>query len=259
MMEMIARADDLGYSEAVNYGIVKSVKEGIINNVGLMINMPYSEHGYELISKYDICLGLHANISAGEPISDIETVASLVEGTHFKTSSLYHNSSDDVLDIDEIVLELQNQVYKFKEVTGFLPHYIDVHAILSPKFIKAAEIVANQNHISFVGINFKDDTIQINNTNIKMCIEDGKDDDAFNNSFIGTILNYPDNDIPLLVYHPGFIDTPLIRSSSLVMERAVQASFLTSAELKETVAKYEINFLRIDEVWLLRKILETVY
>ena len=41
MKRILIRADDLGYSEAVNYGIAKRVKEGIIRPKGVM-TMPYS-------------------------------------------------------------------------------------------------------------------------------------------------------------------------------------------------------------------------
>ena len=38
-MKLIMRADDLGFSEAVNLGIYKAVKEGVITSVGMMTNM----------------------------------------------------------------------------------------------------------------------------------------------------------------------------------------------------------------------------
>jgi len=34
MKRILIRADDLGYSEGVNYSIAKSVKDGTIKNVG---------------------------------------------------------------------------------------------------------------------------------------------------------------------------------------------------------------------------------
>ncbi len=38
-MKLIMRADDLGFSEAVNLGIYKAVKDGVITSVGIMTNM----------------------------------------------------------------------------------------------------------------------------------------------------------------------------------------------------------------------------
>ena len=48
-MKLIMRADDLGFSEAVNLGIYKAVKEGVITSVGMMTNMEHANHGYELV------------------------------------------------------------------------------------------------------------------------------------------------------------------------------------------------------------------
>ena len=49
-MKIIIRADDLGISEGVlNYGILKSIKDGIVTSTGIMPNMKYAEHGYNLV------------------------------------------------------------------------------------------------------------------------------------------------------------------------------------------------------------------
>ena len=50
MRRLLVRADDLGYCEAVNYGIAKAVKEGIIGSVGLMPNMEAARHGVDLLT-----------------------------------------------------------------------------------------------------------------------------------------------------------------------------------------------------------------
>ena len=39
-MKVIFRADDLGMSEGINYGIAKAISCGPIKSVGLMPNMP---------------------------------------------------------------------------------------------------------------------------------------------------------------------------------------------------------------------------
>ena len=48
-MKIMVRADDLGYSRGVNYGIYDTVKNGVIKNIGFMVNMPDSVEGYELV------------------------------------------------------------------------------------------------------------------------------------------------------------------------------------------------------------------
>ena len=39
MIELVIRADDIGYSEAVNYGIEKSIRDGLIRSAGVMPNI----------------------------------------------------------------------------------------------------------------------------------------------------------------------------------------------------------------------------
>ena len=45
MKQLLIRADDLGYSYAVDLGIARSVDEGLVCSVGLMPNIPEAEHG----------------------------------------------------------------------------------------------------------------------------------------------------------------------------------------------------------------------
>lgn len=48
-LRLLIRSDDLGYSEAVNYGIEKVLRFGLTRSVGLMPNMPSAEHGIMLL------------------------------------------------------------------------------------------------------------------------------------------------------------------------------------------------------------------
>lgn len=54
MKKIMVRADDLGFSKAINYGIYETVKNGVIKNIGFMVNMPDSLHGYELVKDHMI-------------------------------------------------------------------------------------------------------------------------------------------------------------------------------------------------------------
>lgn len=73
------RADDLGFSEGINYGIEKSIKEGIIRSAGVMVNMPATQHGLDLLKDADVCFGLHTNICVGRPLTDPKRIPSLVD------------------------------------------------------------------------------------------------------------------------------------------------------------------------------------
>ena len=103
-MKYIIRADDLGYSEGINYGIYKSASDGMIRNIGLMANMPAAEHGIQLLQRLEkeygrkICLGLHVNISNGRPLSDPVEIPGLTETDgSFHNSRYYRNSGQDLV------------------------------------------------------------------------------------------------------------------------------------------------------------------
>ena len=90
MKKILIRADDLGYSRAVNYGIYDSVHCGIVNNVGVMVNMKSTEMGLELLKNENIDLGMHTNISNGKPILPANKIPSLVDRKgYFKSSHEY--------------------------------------------------------------------------------------------------------------------------------------------------------------------------
>ena len=67
MHDFLVRADDLGYCEAVNYGIAHTVRKGIVRSVGLMPNMEAAAHGVSLLKDAPVCYGQHTNICNGCP------------------------------------------------------------------------------------------------------------------------------------------------------------------------------------------------
>lgn len=69
-MKVIFRADDLGMSEGINYGIAKAISCGPIKSVGLMPNMPAASHGFDLVAASGVSVGQHTNICLGKPVSD---------------------------------------------------------------------------------------------------------------------------------------------------------------------------------------------
>ena len=77
MKQLLIRADDLGYSDGVNYGIAKAVNKGVVKSVGVMTNMPTAMDGLKLLKKENVCLGQHTNICVGKPITDPALIPTL--------------------------------------------------------------------------------------------------------------------------------------------------------------------------------------
>lgn len=88
MKRMIVNADDFGFSEAVNHGILKAMQEGIVTSTSIMANMPGFAHAVQLYHEHpDMAVGVHTvHISAydGHGNQAYKTIKIIV------TSPAYH-------------------------------------------------------------------------------------------------------------------------------------------------------------------------
>lgn len=246
-MELLIRADDLGFSEAVNYGIAKTVKEGLIQNVGLMTNMPYSKAGCELIKDCDICLGQHTNISTGYPLCDPKRIPSIVdENGHFKSSKVYRSSKEDIVDLDEVILEIEAQYQMFREITGREPDYFEGHAVASANFNKGLAIVAERHGLDFLPFaGF--DPFKFRNTVIHNEM-DSMNPDYEPFETLKRIVETPQTDLPVLICHPGFADAYLMNNSTLTMARLYETEMLCSEETKQYLSDHNVVLRRYTDL-----------
>ena len=136
-MKLIMRADDLGFSDGVNCGILKSVKDGLITSVGLMPNMQEAKNGYEMIKDYRVCLGQHTNICVGRPLADPKLIPSLVqENGAFCSSQEIRQRTNDTIVMEEAEIEIEAQLKRFRAITGKNPDYFEGHAIFQRNSFK---------------------------------------------------------------------------------------------------------------------------
>ncbi|MBQ9159423.1 MAG: ChbG/HpnK family deacetylase [Erysipelotrichaceae bacterium] len=248
-MELLIRADDLGFSEAVNLGIAKTVHEGIIRNVGLMTNMPYSRHGYDLIKDAGVCLGQHTNISTGKPILDPERIPSLVdENGHFRSSRDYRSAKEDFVVLDEVIAEIEAQYEAFKRITGRKPDYFEGHAVASKNFIEGLRIVAEKHGLRFLNFSFKGEPIAFGNGKLHIVMESMQPDYDPLETLKKTVEKTWST-IPAIVFHPGFIDAYLLKNSSLVLQRAYETEVCCSEEVKAYLERHKVRLLTYNEVY----------
>lgn len=257
MKRILFRADDLGYSRGVNYGIYDSVVKGVMNNVGVMVNMPATEHGVNLLKEKDITIGLHTNFSAGYPLSDIEKIPSLISSNgKFKNSKEYNNSDKDMVDFDEALIEIEAQYYRFIELFGKVPDYIDGHAINSDNFMAALEHFSLHKNITYLGlpkgIKIKDikptDYLFVEGNKVFTSMNSMKSDYDPLVSFKSVIFNGNSDSITMMVFHPGYLDEVILNSSSLLTPRPKEVAFLTGKEVKELMEENEVELIEIKNI-----------
>jgi len=221
-MKLIMRADDLGFSEAVNLGIYKAVKEGVITSVGMMTNMEHANHGYELVKDFDIALGQHTNICAGRPLTDPKLIPTVV--------------------IEEAEMEIEAQYLRFKEITGKDPDYFECHAVISQNFFIALRNVAKKYGLFYENVLFDQEFEKENNiygiAMAKLNEQMLYDPKEYIENSLEFIRNH---DVSVMVFHPGYLDQYILTHSSFTLIRAMECDFLCSSWLKDWLKEYQIE------------------
>lgn len=249
MSKILVRADDLGYSEAVNYGIVKSVKEGIISSVGVMTNMPAVNHGLELLKGVPVCFGQHTNICVGKPITDPALIPSITnEKGEFKASKEYRQAKEDFVVLDEVILEIEAQYERFLELVGEKPHYFEGHAVASHNFFRGLEIVAEKYGLKYSGMSFGGDPITIGSTKVYVMMESMLPDYNPFESLKKMVENLHEDGCDMLICHPGYLDGYILNNSSLTIPRTQEVDMLCDPGTKEFLEQAGVIQINYDDL-----------
>lgn len=249
---ILIRADDLGYSRAVNYGIYDSVHSGIINNVGVMVNMPFTEHGLELLKDEDIDIGLHTDVSNGRPISDPNKIPSMVDAQgKFISSKVYRKNygKPDFVNLNDAVTEVEAQYKRFLELVGKQPTYFEGHAVMSDSFIKALHIVGEKYDLPVLDFKFEGNKpVKFKEkTQFKFYMNSMKPNYDPRAELKEAIEHSEDRVIPMIVCHPGYLDQYILNTSSLTIPRTQEVKMAMDPEVKRQIQLEGIHLLRYSE------------
>ena len=254
MKKILIRADDLGYSEAVNLGIAKTVEAGLVKSVGIMVNMPTINHGLNLINPFDVCLGQHTNICLGPPVLDPKKIPSLCQSNGlFKTSTTYREAvknGEDFVVLDEVIMEIEAQYHRFIELTGMKPDYFECHAVASKNFFKGLEIVAEKYKLSHLKMSMDETPVLFRNTKIYNRVP--KDFAKYELNPISiieeTLATAHDGDCDMLIFHPGYIDAYLLKHSNMIKIRAFEAEMLSQPQTKTWIEAQNVTLVSYNDL-----------
>lgn len=249
MKKILIRADDLGYSEGVNYGIAKSVKDGFIRTVGVMTNMSTVNQGLNLLKGTNICYGLHINICVGKPLTNPRLIPSITNTDGcFKTSAEYRRARQDFVNLEEVIIEIEAQYRRFIELTGEKPRYFDGHAISSVNFFKGLEIVAEKYDLKYSGMSTAGEVMIVGNTKVHMWMESMYNDYDPVKTLKKMVLHAHEGDCDVLVCHPGYLDSYLLRRSSLTIPRTLEVEMACNSELEKWLHSQPITLVTYDDL-----------
>lgn len=136
-MKVIINADDYGFSQSINQGIIETYNKGLISTTTIMINMPFAENAINLWKQnQNLGLGLHINITVGKPISN--NVKSLVD----ENGNFYHHNKIEKNEVninyDDVICEIKTQIEKLKNYNVIIDHLDCHHSIFLNDTVKKA-------------------------------------------------------------------------------------------------------------------------
>jgi len=244
MKKILVRADDLGYSEAFNYGLARAVKSGIVRSVGVMPNMEWAEHGVNLIRDTDVIFTVHANICQGRPITDPALVPSLVdENGIFKDKSLYREAREDFVVLEEVVMEVEAQYLRLVEMTGRKPFMVEAHAVPSDNFHRAIGLI-NQKY-GLTGMGFAPGRgPKIGSHVMKFSMDSGNPDyDPFESFRKAAMLPEAEDECAMMVLHPGYVDEYVLTTSYITTQRALEVAFAINPEVPKWCEENDVKLM----------------
>ncbi len=123
--QLIINADDYGLSTPVSEGIIKGWSEGIISSTSAIMNMRKASHWVKNAPEA-MPIGLHLNVTLGQPVLAPELVPTLVnaQGNFYSLIELLKRFRD--VSFDELRAEAQAQAARFMRSGRSFDH-IDYH------------------------------------------------------------------------------------------------------------------------------------
>lgn len=248
-MNLIVRADDLGMSKAVNYGIFDAAKAGALSSVGVMTNMDAAAHGAQLLGSTALELGLHVNISTGAPLCSWEEVSSLTqeETRDFCTSGMWRKKGEAGIIAEELLREIRAQYRRFEELFGRPPAYMDGHGIDLPLFQRMIRQVAEETGVHFVNVNSERWQTRWQIHSAAPYLMDARcmyDPYAYILQDDAQLLSHP---CAVVVFHPGYMDRYLNEHSSFTAIRMMECAFLMSDSYREWLQQHHVRLVTFTE------------
>lgn len=264
-MKLLFQADDYGLTESTTCGILKGIRDGLIRNTGLFINMPATEYAVSQIKYYpNTCFGQDINLVAGKPVSSRELVPSLVDangdfitstmrlanGKLIEKKGLIYIFEEDPYNFEEVLIEIENQVKKFIDCVGKTPGYLHGHSMSTPNTRKAMKIVAEKYNIKQSFEAWKDNNmcrIPCNWNPKPFPFEKQLETDVENN-LLKELIKVKDEENCVFICHAGFLEEDLFDYTTYTAIRMKDLKAATSKKIAEYLDENNIELITYNDL-----------
>ena len=239
MTKLIVNADDIGLSEAVNYGILSAYKNGIVSSTTIMAGMPAFDHAVNILKENPgLGCGVHMTLSLNKPVLDTHKTIVDENGNFYRR--ITNELIEEKFDLNEIYEEFCAQIDKVIE-SGIKVDHLDshhhVHTLASLKPV--IERLLERYKLPIRG-GFE---TNIEYNKIIPMTESFYNENVTDDYFEKHIEELKSYNVIDLMSHPAFVDENLINSTSYAMQRMKEYSILTSKRVQEFLKenKFEIT------------------
>ena len=162
---LIVNADDLGWTEGVNRGIVEAHRRGLVTSSSLLANGRAFESAVAAgQSNPQLGIGVHLNLSDGPPTAPAEEVHGLLnEGGHLEDGpeSLLLRIASRSLAVEEVEREWDAQIQKVRSA-GIEPTHLDghKHVQMLPGLFEIALRLAKKHGIRAIRVAHEESTLR---------------------------------------------------------------------------------------------------
>lgn len=237
MKRLLIRADDIGYSYAVDLGIARSVNEGLVRSVGLMPNMPEAERGWSLVADAGVAVGQHTNVCLGKPCADPALIPSMLnENGEFHSSRTFREHfkrGEELIDFDEACIEIRAQHDRFVEIVGREPDYFEAHAVMSKNLNRAISAVAQELGLKEQKASFDPvAVVHCGDADLRMVMRSMEPGYEPKEAIMQTVREMVEGETVIFVCHPGYLDRFILENSSLTTDRTKEVDALFDPGLR---------------------------
>jgi predicted glycoside hydrolase/deacetylase ChbG (UPF0249 family) len=253
---LIINADDFGMCHAINAGILRSLKEGVVSSTSVMTPCPWALHAMHLLKEHpDIPFGVHLTVInehvlyRWRPLTSRDRVPSLIDETGYCYDEERLPEFLAQAKLNELELEFRAQIETVL-AAGLEPTHLDWHCLSVSERVDIFELTLGLAQEYGLAVRVAEhsliETVQPQN----LPTDDHDLLDSFSLDTVGKADRYAQllHNLPVglseWAVHPGLDDAELRALEPDGADvRQADLDFLTSAEAREIIQREEITLV----------------
>lgn len=242
-MKFIINADDMGFCEGVNAGIIGAYQKGIVTSCTIMATMPGFEDAVERLKKNPgLGCGVHLTLSAYSPLLEGHKTIINEDGKFFKyvTEEIASNFDKEEI-LKEFTAQIERVINYGIKITHFDSHH-HVHHLSKLQWVMQ-KLVDKYKLPVRGGMAYT-----LENTKVIPLIDTFYKEAVSINYFEENMNEFKKHDIIDIMSHPAWVDGYLLKSTSYAIDRAIEYDVLTSPEVIKNLKDNGIELVNYSSI-----------